>query len=181
MKKSNYVLLAALCVVASACKYSNQFTGTLNGESATVSVKAKNIYQGCVDAVVTTNSAQAVYSISATTTFNPTNAGAAKVFTTKNTVCNSGAAEYVVGTRTPKVLNAEKIVAVESEDNFYCQTVAYKEYTYQEELAFDVKSVSNDQTISSFKGNGKKLSYIDYSNPELIGDRWVCGYPYAFD
>jgi hypothetical protein len=176
MKNLNIVLLASLCLSVSACRYSAEFKGKLNGKDATVTAFSRNIDKRCVALSFDSSTGLETQYIDACSAFNPTNPAATKNFNTKNADCNLNQTQYLEGTRSTVIVATSSIKGVEQVDAFFCQTVFYKEYTYQDKVTFDVKSKSNDEVLANFSGLSKKATYIDYDNATLVGDRWMCDY-----
>lgn len=180
MNKLNSVLAVALAFTVSACNYSNEFTGTFNGSSAKLTALSKNINKYCVALELTSNLGVKNNFISAQAVFNPNDLFAAKDFNTKGAECSVNQTEYLVGTRTATVLGTSEVSETQSVGAYNCQTVYYKNYTYQEKIAFQLKANADDQTVGTFEGTGLVDNFTDRSRVTRYGNVWMCRAPMPY-
>ncbi len=182
MKKLTSVLLLALSLTA--CKYSNTFEGTYNGNPASMTAYSKNINRYCVALNMKSGSETKSTYISAQDVFDSNDFLKPMSFNTKNANCGSDNEEYLVGNRKTTVLG-ESLVTFQSSVNVnYCQQVTYKRYEYKEDVTFEFKKKSNDELTGTFSGIGLIDYFTDTNHPVAYGPIYFCGngypggYPY---
>jgi hypothetical protein len=190
MKNINSLLVVALAFTLGACEYSNDFTGTYNNVPANLSAYSKNVNKYCVALSLESNGTTKTNFISAQDVFDANDLFASKNFNSKGTECAANQTEYLVGTRTAKVLGTSEVAESRSVGAYDCQTVVYKQYTYQESISFDLKTIADDQAVGSFAGTGVVATNVDRDHVLRYGPIYQCqprpmpyprrGYPYPY-
>lgn len=169
------IITLGLALTLSACNYSNTFKGTYNGAPASMSAYSKNINKYCVALSITAGNETKNSFISAQAVFDPNDFLKPMAFNTKGANCSANLEEYLVGTRNTKVLNIA-LVSIREQVNFdWCRFTTYNRYTYQEDIAFEVKKNTNDELVGSFVGVGGTGQYTDYDHPVQYGPIYYCG------
>ncbi len=187
MKQFTFALVLAISL--SACQYSNTFKGTFNGAPASMKAYSKNVNKYCVALNITAgNETKSTY-ISAQSVFDPNDFLKPMSFNTKGAECGVNLDEYLVGTRNTTVMNISLVTKRVQVSFDYCRYNTYKNYRYQEEISFEMKKNSNDETVARFSGLGEIAQYIDEDHPVGYGPIFYCGngspyppypYPYPF-
>jgi hypothetical protein len=185
LKKS--ALLASFTLLFSACKYQNEFQGTWNGQTATLSAYSKNVDKFCVSLTLTSGSEVRKNAIRAGEVYDSGDFTRTKTFNTKGTACAGEFNEYLTGSRSTRILSTRPVSRMENRGIDFCQVVYYNEYLYQDDLRFEVKKASDDSVVGTFNGSGETESYVDYSRPAGYGPIFFCdngfprpGFPYPF-
>ncbi len=178
MKNLSTVLLLALSLTA--CKYSNTFEGTYNGNPAKLSAYSKNINRYCVALNLTAGSETKSTFISAQDVFDVNDFLKPKAFNTKDANCGSSNEEYLVGNRSTSIIDTTMVSEIRSVNIDFCQQVTYKRYEYNESVTFEFKNKATDQTTGIFNGTGMIGFYVDRDHPVAFGPVYFCGnnYPY---
>ncbi len=163
----------ALLTLAS-CRYSNEFTGTYNQQPATLSAFSKNTDKFCIDLTLKSNSETKTSQISARAVYDENDFQRTKSFNTKTEACGSKLPEYLVGSRSTKIVQVATSARQELSGGGLCHLVFYPQYFYQEMIQFEFRNRLTDQTTGSFAGEGIVDSYVDYTRPSGFGPYFPC-------
>ncbi len=192
MKQKNVTRLAGFFLFTlslSACKYSNEFRGSFNGQEATLTAYSKNVNKYCISLGLNSGDQSIKNGIDAGSVYDSGDFTRSKSFNTKSADCSSKFDEYLMGTRSTKILNSYPVSRIENSGIDMCQVVYYQEYLYQDVIQFEVKKKADDSTLGTFKGEGQSERYLDTSRPTGFGPLYYCGpgfprggypYPYPF-
>ena len=190
MKQKNMTRLAGFFLFTlslSACKYSNEFRGSYNGQDATLSAYSKNVNKYCISLDLNSGEQSFKNGIDAGAVYDSGDFNRSKNFNTKGAECSGKYDEYLVGTRSTKILNSYPVSRIENVGIDMCQVVYYQEYLYQDLIQFELKKKSDDSTLGTFKGEGQSERYLDTSRPTGFGPVYFCGpgfprggYPYPY-
>jgi hypothetical protein len=181
--------LALLTLALSACKYSNEFKGTYNGQEATLTAYSKNVNKHCLSLKLVSGEETRKNAINADSVYDSGDFTRSKSFNTKEIPCSKEFPEYLVGTRTSKILTSYPVSRIENFGIDMCRVVYYQEYQYQDVIRFEIKERSNDNTLGTFSGEGLTERYLDTSRPTGFGPVYFCGpgpgfprggYPYPY-
>lgn len=180
LKSLNALSLVTLVLISTACRYSNEFSGTFNQKPATLTAFSKNTDKYCIALNLTNGTETRQSYISAKSVFDDSDLTRPKLFNTKNEPCSANLEEYLVGLRTTKILGTSVTARNEILSGYLCQMVYYTQYTYADEIQFDFKNKLSDEITGSFSGTGQAQLYIDYSRPVGYGPVYRCSgnYPY---
>lgn len=173
----NLALALTLALSLSACKYSNTFTGTLDGAAATMTAYSKNINKYCVALNIEAGSVEKSNYISAQAVFDPNDFLKPMSFNTKGAECGANQDEYLVGSRNTTVMNISYVTMREQVSVDYCRYTTYKNYQYKEEITFEMKNNATDATTGTFSGVGKVSNFTDTAHPTNYGPLFYCGGP----
>ena len=175
MKQITIALTLALSL--SACNYDNTFNGTFNGAPASMKAHSGNIDRYCVALAITAGSLAKNSFISAQSVFDPNDVLKPMSFNTKGAPCGVNLDEYLVGNRNTTVISISNVTERQQVDMNYCQNVTYKDYQYKEDISFEMKNNSTDETTGVFTGVGEVTDFIDYDHPVSTGSIYYCGQP----
>jgi hypothetical protein len=181
-------VLGILCLTLalSACRYSNEFTGSYNSSPAKLTAFSKNTDKYCIALTLTSGPVTKNNFVSAQDVVDFGEITRAKYFNTKATPCNANMTEYLVGTRTSKILGTSLIARNELMAGNLCRVTYYNEYLYQDAIQFELRNNANDSVVGNFSGDGQVDRYTDYSRPVSYGPVYYCGpinprpYPYPY-
>ncbi len=190
MKQKNMTRLAGFFLFTlslSACKYSNEFRGTYNGQDATLSAYSKNVNKQCISLELTSGDQNLKNGIDVRAVYDSGDFSRSKNFNTKGAACSEKFGEYLSGTRSTKILNSYPVSQIETLGIDMCRVVYYQEYLYQDVIQFELKNKTDDTTLGTFKGEGQSERYLDTSRPTGFGPVFYCdpgfprgGYPYPY-
>ncbi len=171
-----------LALSLTACKYSNTFEGTYNGNAAKMTAYSKNINRYCISLSLTAGSETKQAFISASDVFDSSDLLKPKAFNSKGTNCSANQDDYMSGVRKTNVLGTSLVTYQNSVNSNYCQQVTYNRYLYKEEISFEFKKNANDEITGKFEGIGEESYYVDRDHPVAYGPIYYCGgsYPYPY-
>ncbi len=165
----------SLTLALSACRYSNEFSGTFNGEAAKLTALSNNTDKYCIALSLVTPETTRKNFISAQSVFDENSLTEPKSFNTKGTPCNANMSEYLAGTRTSQILGKNVVMDTQIVSFNLCRTVYYTQYLYQDALQFEIRSNADDQLVGTFTGKGLQDSYTDYAHPSNYSAPYICG------
>ena len=166
----------------SACRYSDEFTGTYNQKPATLEAFSKNIEKDCISLTLKSDSETRASAIDASSVFDATDPLLGKAFNTKNQNCSARMGDYLVGTRSTKIINTSMNGREVLVGGNLCQVIYYPHYLYQDTIQFEFRNALTDQTTGAFSGSGQINAYSDWSRPSGYGPIYPCngGFPRPF-
>jgi len=175
-------LILTTLLSLSSCRYSDEFTGTYNQKAATLGAFSKNIEKDCITLTLKSELETRVSAIDADSVFDWNDPLHGKAFNTKNEKCSSKLAEYLVGTRSTKIINTSLNGREVPVGGNLCQIIYYPHYLYQDTIQFEFRNTLSDQTTGAFSGSGHINGYTDWRRPSGYGPIFPCngGFPRPF-
>ena len=167
-------IAALLLLSASACQYSEDFTGTFNQKPATLNAYSRNIEKDCIRLTLKSDAETLTSAIGADAVFDENDPTRGKSFNTKGSPCGSKLNEYLVGTRSTKIINVVMNARETMIGNNLCQRIYYTQYFYQDTIQFEFRNNLSDLTTGSFVGTGQVSSYTDFNHPNGYSGVYFC-------
>jgi hypothetical protein len=174
LKKLNLFFLLSLPLILNACRYSNEFTGVFNQKPAKLSAFSKNTQKYCISLTLTAESETRKSFISANSVFDANDLTRTMTFNTKDEPCSANLSEYLVGSRSTKIVGTSIFSRVENLNSFLCQVVYYNQYSYMDEIQFEFRNKLSDSPTGSFAGTGQVQPYVEFDRPIAYGPVFAC-------
>lgn len=173
------LILVTSLLLLGACQYENEFSGTYNQTPAKMSAYSKNTEKFCIELNLTNGTETKQAFVSARSVFDPRDFSRPVNFNTKGEGCGSHLPEYILGTRSTKIMQTRPYSRREMVGGNYCQWVTYQEYLHTDQIQMEFRNRLSDQTVGSFQGSGRMESYVDLSRGIAYGPVMPCNYgPY---